>query len=490
MSLRGIDKRFDGVIAIAGVDLEVDAGETLGIVGHNGAGKSTLMNVLAGILRPDAGRVVIEGVDVTAGYGVNRARELGVRCVFQELSLCPNLNVVENAWVMHPSLGGLAWRRKARQLIAARLDEIFPGHGIDIKAAVGDLSIGQRQMVEIARAFTETDAPVRLVILDEPTSSLDADAASQLLRYIQQAAARGQSCILISHKLAEVLAHTDRLIVMRDAQVVAGGRSADIGREQLVEMMGQVTREAGAAVREGDQSQPAERRLRAQARPPGSSPSSIVLRARAGEVVGLAGLDGHGQQAMLRRLFEAARLKTRSGEVSVRGTVAYVSGDRQNEGVFALWSVGHNITIGSIRRLARLGLIGADREVGIARRWRELLSIRTKSVDDPILSLSGGNQQKVLVARAFATEADLVLFDDPMRGVDVGTKRELYEHVRREAERGRCFIWYTTENEELSNCDRVYVFHRGRITDEIERSALSEERVLRASFKEVEAVAG
>ena len=212
-------------------------------------------------------------------------------------------------------------------------------------------------------------------------------------------------------------------------------------------------------------------------------PGGIELNVRAGEIVGLAGLDGHGQRELLLQVFAAARARSHhAGHLRVNGSVAFVSGDRQREGVFPLWSVGGNTTIGLLRLIARLGFVNPATEAATARNWRERLRIRSPGIDHPILGLSGGNQQKVLVARAFACDADIVRFADPLRGVDVGTKRELYAAVRRQAEAGRCFLWYTTENAELSNCDRVYVFYQGGITDEIPRAALTEDRVLRASF--------
>ncbi len=189
--LSGIAKRFGAVRALAGVDLDILPGEVLGIVGHNGAGKSTLMQVLAGTLAPDAGQIAVAARDETAGYGVRRAHELGIRCVFQELSLCPNLRVFENTRILDHGLRGFGWPARARRLIGATLDDIFPEHGIDVNALVETLPIGQRQMVEIARAFTETDQPLRLIILDEPTSSLGAQAAEQLMQFTHRATTRG-----------------------------------------------------------------------------------------------------------------------------------------------------------------------------------------------------------------------------------------------------------------------------------------------------------
>ena len=185
--LDDVRKSFGAVRALAGVTLRVGRGERLGLVGHNGAGKSTLMHVLAGVLRPDAGTISADGGRQVADYDTAAAGRLGVRCVFQELSLCPNLTVGENARVLHPGLRGWGWRKRAEGLILEQLDAIFPGHGIDPKTIVADLSLGRRQMVEIARAFTVTDTPIRLVILDEPTSSLDATAAEQLLSYLHRA---------------------------------------------------------------------------------------------------------------------------------------------------------------------------------------------------------------------------------------------------------------------------------------------------------------
>ncbi len=481
--LEGVAKSFGAVRALAGVDLAVPPGRMLGLVGHNGAGKSTLMQILAGALAPDRGSIRIAGRDETRGWDVRRAHGLGVRCVFQELSLCPNLTVAENARIMHPALSGWGWRRRARALMRAALDALFPGHGIDPDRQVGSLPVGQRQMVETARAFSETDTAVRLVILDEPTSSLDAAAAANLLAYTERARARGIACVFISHRLHEILGHADEVVVLRDGQVASASPAAGLSEAALVERMGEVRgeEEPGATAAT---SRSGARRLSRPAR--ASLGERFGIDVRAGEVVGLSGLAGHGQREFLLAAFAAAghggRAAHGEGAVAVHGSAAHVSGDRQNDGIFPLWSIGRNTTIGLIRRLARAGILPLRAEAALAARWREALSIRAPDIETPILSLSGGNQQKVLVARAFATEADLILFDDPLRGVDVGTKRELYHHVRAAAAAGRAFLWYTTENAELVHCDRVYVFARGVVTDQIPRAELTEERVIRASF--------
>src|SRR3981081_4370976 len=233
----GVEKHFGAVRALAGVDFAAWVGECVGLVGHNGAGKSTLVHVLAGTLIPDQGQIII-GAEPQKDYAVVLAQKLGIRCVFQELSLCPNLTVAENTRILHPSIAGWGWRRHAGELIRGKLDEIFPGHGISADAVVGDLSIGKRQMIEVARAFTVTQAPLHLVILDEPTSSLDSHTARQLLSHVRRVIATGASCVLISHLLGEILEYSDRIVVMRDGIVVASDRAASFDRGKLVTAMG------------------------------------------------------------------------------------------------------------------------------------------------------------------------------------------------------------------------------------------------------------
>ncbi len=490
IELNGITKEFGVVRALSGVDLYVRPGEILGIVGHNGAGKSTLMGVMRGTTGCTAGTVRVDGGDVTPSYSVRRAYDLGIRCVFQEPSLCLTLKVFENTRLIHRDLHGFGWAGRARKLIGASLDAIFPGHGIDVDAVTGDLPTGARQMVEIARAFTVVSAPARLVILDEPTSSLDARIAAQFLAYVRGCPARNQSCILISHRLKEIIGNTGRVVVMRDGAVVGEQPSAGLRDEALVTMMGVMAqaRTSAAPVRPAPDpvqaAAAAARPDRVSIDPP--RPGAFRLEARAGEVVGLAGLDGHGQRRTLLRVFQAAATSGAAG--TVRGRVAYVSGDRHREGVFALWSVAHNVSIVVMRRLAHAGFINPGTEWSLAAQWRDRLGIKTPDVGQPITSLSGGSQQKVLIARALCSGADIVLLDDPMRGVDVSSKREMFEQIRREAAEGKCFLLYTTESEELHYCDRVYVFYQDGITEEIAQSELTEERVLRASFADSAAV--
>jgi ribose transport system ATP-binding protein len=481
VSLDGVEKRFGAVRALDHVSLDVPAGICLGLVGHNGAGKSTLMNVLAGALVPDSGVVAIGGERPPA-YSVAIAHRLGVRCVFQELSLCPNLTVAENARVAHPAIRGLGWRARAGKLLVDKLDEIFPGHGVAADALVGDLPIGRRQMIEVARAFTTIDETLRLVILDEPTSSLDAHAAAQLLAYVHKATRQGASCILISHLLGEILSASDVIVVMRDGAIVAQGEASSFDRARLVSTMG-----GRAALDQGVAARPSEaadaRPVQVRARPAAQS-GGIECVARTGDIVGLAGLAGHGQTDLLLAIYADAR-RGQSG--AVRAPIAFIPGDRQSDGIFPLWSIGENVGIRSIARQRRHGLLSRDLAREFAAHWRERLAIRTPDMDDNILTLSGGNQQKALFARAFGSDARIILMDDPMRGVDVATKQEVYGLIAAEAAAGRTFLWYTTEIEELRHCHRAYVFRNGRIVSEVTRESMTEEQIIAASFEEEEA---
>jgi ribose transport system ATP-binding protein len=479
VKLIGVEKHFGAVRALAGVDFAASVGECVGLVGHNGAGKSTLMHVLAGTLIPNEGQIII-GAEPQKNYAVVLAQKLGIRCVFQELSLCPNLTVAENVRVLHPVIAGWGWRRRAGELIRNKLDEIFPGHGISADAVVGDLSIGKRQMVEVARAFTITDAPLHLVILDEPTSSLDSHRAGQLLSHVRRVVANGAGCVLISHLLGEILEYSDRIVVLRDGKVVAADRASAFNRDKLVTTMGGVAARKTPSTKEAAPRGTTPVRVRAR---PVKQRDGIELIAHQGEIVGLAGLSGHGQTEILLSIFKAASRRLPS--IQVTDPVALVAGDRQTDGIFPLWSITQNIGIRSIASLHRGFLISPELENRLGESWRKRINIRTLDMRNNILSLSGGNQQKALFARALGSEAKIVLMDDPMRGVDISTKLEVYDLIRSEANAGRTFLWYTTEMEELENCDHVYVFRNRRIVADLRRGELNEERVIQSSFEEV-----
>tara|TARA_R110002020_G_scaffold236361_3_gene448691 strand:- start:147 stop:1610 length:1464 start_codon:yes stop_codon:yes gene_type:complete len=471
VAAREVKVAFGAVKALDGATLVIHSGECVGLVGHNGAGKSTIVNVINGGLTPQEGAITYGGA--SADQGITAARASGVRCVFQELSLCPNLTIAENARVMLGDLKGAGWRRRGLALVTRQLAEIFPGHSIDCESVVEDLTIAERQMVEIAISFAAVDERPKLVILDEPTSSLDAGLAAQLMAYVRRFVERGGSVLLISHILGEILSTSDRIVVMKDGKVVADRPASEFDTRRLVETMGSVVREQGW-----------QRSARTKTGTPVLSvpplkDATIKLEAFAGEIVGLAGLGGHGQTEALLDLYLAANGNWwPAGEPKM----AFVAGDRGLNGTFSLWSILKNLSISSLKGLSSRSIIDVDREKHVSENWKKRIEIRTPDMQNPILSLSGGNQQKVLFARALATTAKIVLMDDPMRGVDVGTKQEVYEILRAEAASGRTFIWYSTEMDEIRLCDRVYVFRDGAIAAELVGDEITEAGVLSASF--------
>ncbi|MFJ1310752.1 ATP-binding cassette domain-containing protein [Agrobacterium sp. CNPSo 2736] len=471
VAARGVKVVFGAVRALDGADLVIRTGECLGLVGHNGAGKSTIVNVINGGLTPHEGSVSYGGNE--SRHGIAAARANGVRCVFQELSLCPNLTIGENVRIMHAATGGRNWRGRALTTIRQTLDEIFPGHGIDCELTIAELSIAERQMVEIAINFCRIPHAPRLVILDEPTSSLDAGLAEQLMDYVRRFVREGGAVLLISHILGEILSTATRIVVMKDGRVVADRKAADFTTRSLVEAMGSVVKEQDR--RRGESRKAGEKVLSMPAR----RGEGLAFEAFRGEIVGLAGLGGHGQTEALLDLY----LAQNSSWLPARKTdIAFVAGDRSLNGTFPLWSILKNLSIASLRDISAAGMVDRGRETELGTQWKKRIEIRTPDMSNKILSLSGGNQQKVLFARALATTASTVLMDDPMRGVDIGTKQEVYDILRTEASHGRTFIWYSTEMDEIRLCDRVYVFRDGAIQAELIGDDITEQNVLAASF--------
>ncbi len=485
VELKKINKFFLHSQALKDVDLSLYEGECLGVVGHNGAGKSTMVNILTGTYRQTSGDLLVDGAPRGPDYDVYAANRLGIRAVFQELSLFPNLSVVENMRVFHPSLKGIGWKKVAEEKIMETLDIIFPGHGIRAGDVIEGLTLGQKQIVEIAKAFTSTDIPHRLVILDEPTSALDHQTSAQLIRYLNSLQGKQVTCIYISHLLDEVLACTNRIVVMKDGRNVGIMQTPEASRERIIEMMGgarpvgaETAKAASGAAACGEKEKEAFQVVAPRDGAGQGADGDRRIRVGAGEIVGLTGLAGHGQTRLLMELFDYRR----SRNYEVRGPVTFIAGDRQTDGVFPLWSIVKNITLQVYDRMRRLLLINPAKEFRVADKWRAVIDIKAASMNDNILSLSGGNQQKVLFARCLESSAPVVLMDDPTRGVDVGTKEEIYKLIIEESCKGRSFVWYTTEMDELQYCDRIYVFKSGRILAELSGAEATEEAILKSSF--------
>ncbi len=475
VALEKASMSFGPVHALVSADLVVRRGECIGLVGHNGAGKSTLVNVVNGRLTPTGGAVSYSELAAKASARNNaHAHASGVRSVFQELSLCPNLTVLENLRIPYRSMPRNGWRKTAKKMVMAALDQVFPNHGISANAVVGDLTIAERQMVEIAIAFSARDARANLVILDEPTSSLDAAIAQQLLEHIRTFCTNGGAVVFISHMLGEIFDVATRIVVMKDGQITEDRPTDGFTREGLVDAMGHV-----ASHEEAGPNAHAKRNL-----------GDVVvqlpngLNARKGEIVGLAGLAGHGQAEALANYYLSETSAWRSTKTP---KAAFVAGDRARDGVMPLWSILRNMSLLTLPEFSKRGLVDRGSEQKLADDWKAKIKIKANSLTDPLLSLSGGNQQKVLFAKALASSAPVVVMDDPMRGVDVGTKKEVYKMIRSEAQNGRTFLWYSTETDEVLECDRVFVFRDGEISAELVGEDITEENMLRASFEMQEA---
>jgi ribose transport system ATP-binding protein len=481
LELSGISKTYGVTRALADVSLTIPPGEIVGLIGHNGAGKSTLMRVIVGLTKPDSGSVTVGGVVAGGGYSMHESRARGVRIAYQELSLAPELKVFENVLIAAPAVAGWRWRRRSRRILRATLDEVFPGHRIPARAEVRRLSLAQQQMLEITQAVLEVTGPFSLLILDEPTSALAGEQAGNLFRYLKQLKSRGISTVLITHKLHEVLGHTDRVVVMRDGRIVSEEPARELDHDRIVAVMGGVARPASQArpVRAASHAGSGEEELLRARGLRDQWLRDVSLTVRAGEIVGLSGLDGQGQQELLRHLWRNRRGKR---SVRFRGGVSFVTGDRQTKGVFPLWNLCENIGVGVLADIAPHGVVQRSREREIVDGWLTRLAIRG-TPGTSIGALSGGNQQKALISRALAATSATVLLDDPFRGVDVETKQQVYQLMREEAGKGRGFLWFTTENAELGECDRVYVMSGGRISAELHADEISEEAVIGVSFE-------
>lgn len=486
LEARGLTKAFDGNVVLAGVDLVLQAGEVHAIVGENGAGKSTLIKILGGVHRPDAGELVLAGAS-TALRSPREAIAEGVVVIHQELSLAPHLSAEENIFLGHyPTTHfGFVDRRRMREGTRALLERL--GIDLDPGRPVGELSIAQQQMVEIAKAIS---FKARVLILDEPTAVLDETMVGLLFSLIGRLKAEGIGIVFISHHLEEIFRIADKVTVLRDGRRTGVAGVADIDQDWLVaKMIGRdfpsyptQARKPGAPALEVE-----------KLTFPGSF-ADISFTARCGEIIGLAGLVGAGRTevaqaiAGIRRpasgtikLFgQAVRIK--SPTAAARYGISYVSEDRKALGLLPNRPVRENATLSALSRFRKLGLLHLAAERSYVQRVIGRLDIRLAGMDREIRTLSGGNQQKVLIGRALAVEPCILIFDEPTRGVDIGAKSEIYQFINELVAVGMCVILISSEMEEILRlADRVIVLRRGRIAATLAREEASETTIMRAA---------
>jgi ribose transport system ATP-binding protein len=485
LRVESVSKRFPGVVALDQVSLEVRPGEVLSVIGENGAGKSTLMKILAGVQPPDAGRLIWDGQPVTID-DVATAQQLGISLIHQELYLCQNLDLASNVYLgREPRRAGFIRERLMHRNAAEFLRSV--GVTLPSTTLTGTLTIGQQQMVEIAKAISSN---ARLIIMDEPTSSLSHRESENLFRIIAELKASGVSVVYISHRLAEVEQLSDRVVVLRDGRNAGELVGEEINYRKMVHAM--VGRELSnfysrhrsarddVALRVSD--------LRTTAFPL----HRVSFEIRVGEMVGIAGLVGAGRTELLTTLFGIT--PPRSGEISLHGQtveidspqtairngMALVPEDRKAHGVVLPMSVRENTTLAMLKRVQRLGLIDFNRDRTIAEEMRMQLGVKTPHVDQPVKFLSGGNQQKVVIAKWLAHGMKVLLLDEPTRGVDVGARHEIYRLMDDLARQGVAIVFVTSDLEEaLGMADRLLVMHEGQLAGELERDAFSERAVMR-----------
>ena len=493
--MEGVCKRYGGVHALQGADLVVEAGCVHAVLGENGAGKSTLIKVMAGVVAPDEGRMLFDGRPVSFASPA-AANAAGIVCIFQELSLIPDLSVADNIAISNPPtrfglIDRKAQRRMAEQALArAGADDIHP------MALVKDLSLSRRQMVEIAKALAR--AP-RILILDEATSALTAADVTRIYAVLKRLRAEGLALVYISHRMHEIAELADECTVFRNGRSVAHFAAGTKTDNEVVELM---------IGRDYDGVLPARTRtVRASAdaatlldvRSLGWSDRlhDISLQVRAGEVVGLGGLDGQGQRELLLALFGVLRgitgqVRVDGRTVDIRGPsqakraaigMALIPEDRKTEGLMLPMSVRDNLSFAALGRLSKAGVIDRTAEREAVDRIVKLLAVRTGGTELPAASLSGGNQQKLVIGKWLMMQPRIILLNDPTRGIDVGTKQEIYDLLRRLAEGGAAILFYSTDYDELVGCcDRVLVMYDGAIRRELVGAEITEHALVSSAL--------
>ena len=488
LQMSGISKRFPGVVALDDVSLDVRAGECVGLVGENGAGKSTLMKILAGLQRPDAGTITLDGRVASLHVPLDAAR-LGIGVIHQELEIIDNLDVAGNVFLgREPRWGGPLRLVDSRRMYA-RTEEFLARLGlrIPVRTPLYRLSTAQQQLVAIARAFSMN---ARVLILDEPTSSLTVSDTERLFQVLQDLRAGGVTIIYISHRLGEIEALADRVFVLRDGRNVGQLTRGEIDRDHMVRLM--VGRDL-VAIENRSADRAAQPCLELDAVRTQRYPSiPVSLTVRQGEILGVSGLIGAGRTELAEALcgmhppvsgrivLDGETLTVRAPGDAIRRGIYLVPEDRRRSGLIAASGVRENISLPSLGRYARLGLIDRTSEAVATARIAGDLQVKAASGETAVGTLSGGNQQKVVLAKWLSRSPRVIVFDEPTRGIDVGAKAEIYRLMRELADSGAAIMMISSDMEEvLANSDRVAVMHEGRVTGILDRAQCTAESIMR-----------
>ncbi len=498
LRMEGISKEFPGVLALNNVQLEVLPGEIMGLLGENGAGKSTLMKILSGVYKKDTGRILLEGHDIEV-RNPHQAQMLGITIIYQELNLMPNLTVAENVFIgREPNRFSLIKWQQLNEQTHALISHL--GIQLSPTTRVANLSVAEQQMVEIARALS---VKARVIIMDEPTSALTKNEVQHLFTTIRDLKAQGLGIIFISHRMEEVFEICDRITVLRDGEYVGTVQATESSPDEIIRMMvgravseyfgqgqgsgGDIVLDVRNLSRVGTREDPDKKVLK-----------NISFQVRQGEIVGLAGLVGAGRTELARSVFGVD--PRNSGEIAIDGKpvqinaprdaiqlgIGMVPEDRKLQALFLAMSVEENASMASLDRVSRFGFVQRHKQRASVREYVDDLSIRLARYEQKVLDLSGGNQQKVVIARWLALKPKILIMDEPTRGIDVGAKAEVHSLMRQLAQRGVAVLMISSELPEvLAMSDRVLVMHEGELVGELARDQATPERAMAMMTGEV-----
>jgi ABC-type sugar transport system ATPase subunit len=486
LEVKNISKRFGGVKALEQIDLYLDKGETLGLVGENGAGKSTLIKILAGAIKPDSGDIYLDGNKVEIN-DPRAAMNHGIGVIYQEFNLVPPLSVAKNLFLGNPPVNKL-FRTINENKLNKDAHNLLISLGVDInpRALVRDISVAQKQIVEICKALTFS---LKIIILDEPTSALTGNEIEQLFKLLNELKKMGISIIFVSHRLEEVIRIADRINVLRNGRMVSNKKREETNLDNVIQdMIGRGLEELypKTKVTIGNTV------LDVKGFGDGKVFESVSFYLKEGEIIGIAGLVGAGRTELLKSLF-GARMKT-NGQVlinsrevkinntidSIRAGIVYIPEDRKTEGLIPVFVVSNNIILANLKKVSWFAVLRSKKIKDLVLSWVENLKIATYNpMVQKVTELSGGNQQKVVIAKWLATGARILLMDEPTRGIDIGTKAEIHSLIGNFLKEGNCVILVSSDVDELiSVSDRIYVMRSGRFRACFERNEITKEKLM------------
>jgi ribose transport system ATP-binding protein len=488
LTMHGIGKRFPGVIALNNVSLEVFPGEIVALVGENGAGKSTLMKILGGIHQPDEGTITINGEAVTI-HNVNDSMRLGIGFIHQELNVFPNLDVAANVFLGREPVGGGFLRLIDRTKIEAQTKALLTRLGVDVapRTPLSELSIAQQQMVEIAKALSLN---TRLLIMDEPTSSLTLTETTRLLQVVKDLRVQGVSVIYISHRLGEVTEIADRVVVLRDGANAGTLERDEITHDKMVTLM------VGRALQHVHEPKEANAHpnyfVVENLRTKRYADQAVSFGVGKGEILGVSGLIGAGRSEVAQAIFgvepalggrillDGNELTVKSSQDAIKHGICLIPEDRRHLGLVMDWTIQDNTTLATLTNYAKAGLIDFAAENKVAVEMSQKLRVKAPNVATKVSQLSGGNQQKVVLAKWLLQKLKVIIFDEPTRGIDIGAKSEIYDLINNLAADGAVVIVISSDLEEILRIsDRVAVMHEGKLTGILPRAECSEEAIMR-----------